>query len=358
MNVLKDRRGLIISCTLLAPVVLAGWWLWLRVPGPTAGAKPSTAPAPAAPAHAAPVVSPDDAVPAKPETPALRRLVLSTKELEKFLAKHRRNGPSLIAAYSLTNDLRYLKEAVIQAPELPQVALAALAMGTEGDDAVWIKALVAADPANPLVQYLATLEALRRQDGQAAFFALELAQGLPDWDDYSASRLQLVEEAARDAGFSPEAAAALAAKSSEPADMLLPKYLELADLLGSHLSNYRHQTAEVDWMVQAALKLGQELKRDLPGRSLYLQAGGALFQESIYQGLQQLDPFPSLKETPQQLAAAATEYKQWLIHLRQEFNTANWHEPEGGPEEVGFYQKKRTEGEVAALLWALARKDP
>jgi hypothetical protein len=25
---------------------------------------------------------------------------------------------------------------------------------------------------------------------------------------------------------------------------------------------------------------------------------------------------------------------------------------------VGFYQKKRTEGEVAALLWALARKDP
>ncbi len=90
----------------------------------------------------------------------------------------------MIAAFSMLGDPRYLEEAIEKAPELPEVALVALALGAGGPDEVWSRRLRAADPDNSLVQFLSSCEALTRQDGSMAFEAMKIAQTLPEFDDY------------------------------------------------------------------------------------------------------------------------------------------------------------------------------
>jgi hypothetical protein len=280
-------------------------------------------------------------------------VTLTEAEVERFLSKHHRDGPSLIAAFSMSDDPRYLKEAIEKAPELPEVALVALALGAGGPDGDWIRRLRAADPDNSLVQFLSSYEALMRQDGKMAFEAMKIAQTLPEFDDYSGERMRLIEEAYLDAGYSQEKASAFAAKSTDPTDALLPKYLEYAELVSSHLSNYRRSPEEVDWMLQAALKLGTELMKEREGKSLFIQAGAALYQQALYEGILESAPFPSLAKPPGTLAAEALDYKGQLVALRREFNSAKWLQNQSDTAVVGFFRQKREQGERAALQSAL-----
>lgn len=280
-------------------------------------------------------------------------VTLTPAEVERFLSKHHRDGPSLIAAFSMSDDPRYLKEAIEKAPELPEVALVALALGEGGPDGDWIRRLRAADPDNSLVQFLSSYEALMRQDGAMAFEAMKIAQTLPEFDDYSGERMKLIEEAYLDAGYSQEKASAFAAKSTDPTDALLPKYLEYAELVSSHLSNYRRSPEEVDWMLQAALKLGTELMKEREGKSLFIQAGAALYQQALYEGILESAPFPSLAKPPGTLAAEALDYKGQLVALRREFNSAKWLQNQSDTAVVGFFRQKREQGERAALQSAL-----
>ena len=278
---------------------------------------------------------------------------LSVEQVERFLLKHRRDGPSLIAAFTMLDDLKYLNEAIERWPDTPEVALVALSVGRAGPDSLWIKRLQAADSSNSLAQFLASFEALTRQDGESAFQALRSARGLPKFDDYSEGRLKLIEEAALDAGYSAEKASAFAAKTPNPADALLPKYLEFASLVTSHLSNYRNQTAEVDWIIQSALKLGSELQDERQGRSVFIQAGAALYQNALYDGVRESAPFPSLSESPKDLAKQALEFKKQLVELRQAFNYTDWLNKKGDAAVVEFFNIKRKQGELQALMWAM-----
>lgn len=282
------------------------------------------------------------------------KISLTPAEVESFLKKRQRDGASLIAAFTALGDLRYLREAVDRAPELPEVALAALAVGGFGADADWIQRLRDADPDNALVHFLGALEAFRRQDGKEALGALQLAQTLPELDDYRGSRMRLIEEAALDAGYSSEKASALAAKSSDPTDALLPKYLELAELVSSHLSNYRNRTEEVDWILQSALKLGAELQKEGAGRSLFMQAGAALYRKELYEGVSESSPFPSLQDSAASLVAGAQQEKERMVQLWQAFQSAGWLQQRNELAVLEFFLKKREVGERAALVWALA----
>lgn len=283
---------------------------------------------------------------------------LTQAEVEKFLSKRYRDGPSLIAAFSMLDDPRYLKEAIEKAPELPEVALVALALGAGGPDEGWIQRLRAADPDNSLVQFLSSYEALMRQDGTMAFEAMKKAQTLPEFDNYSGERMKLIEEAYLGAGYSPAKASALAAKSPDPTDALVPKYLQYAELVSSHLSNYRNHPEEVDWMLQAALKLGDELLKEREGKSLFIQAGAALYQQALYDGIRESAPFPSLTKPPATLASEALDYKGKLVELRQAFNSANWLNNQSDEAVIGFFKQKREQGELAALMSAMGLEAP
>jgi hypothetical protein len=149
----------------------------------------------------------------------------------------------------------------------------------------------------------------------------------------------------------------LAAKSQDPTDALLLKYLKYAELVSSHLSNYRNRPEEVDWMLQAALKLGDELMNEREGKSLFIQAGGALYEQALYEGILESAPFPSLAKLPGTLAAEALDYKGQLVALKQAFNSANWLNNQSDEAVVGFFKQKREQGELAALMSAVGLED-
>lgn len=283
----------------------------------------------------------------------LSEMRLTYEDVEKFLFKHHRDGPSLIAAFSLLGDLEYLKEAINEYPENPEVALVALSVGGEGPDALWISRLQAADPDNLLVQYLVSYEALLRQDVKEAFSALQRADTLLEFDDYNESRMKLIEEAAMDAGYSQELASAFAAQTTNPVEGLLPKYFEFANLISFHLADYRKQPEKVESIFQSALKLGDALQEEHPGRSVYIQVGAALFQKALYEAIVESKPFPSLEESPSAMANELLGYKQQLVEYSQAFNKTGWLSRSPESAVIEFFNVKRDKGELAALRWAM-----
>jgi hypothetical protein len=289
-----------------------------------------------------------------PDNKPFREMYLTDDEVEIFLLKHGRDGPSLIAAFTMLNDLSYLKEAIERFPEVPEVALVALSVGGEGTDALWIKRLQDADPDNALVQFLVSYEALLRQNGDEALDAMQRADHLDRFDDYNEKRMNLIKEAAMDFGYSPEVASAFAAQHSNPADALLPKYLEFAELVSSHLSNYRQNPEQVDWILQAALSLGEKLQAERQGRSVFVQAGAALYQQTLYEGIIESNQFPSQEESPSVLAKQALDYKQQLVDYRQAFNHQNWLSRNDDAAVIEFFNIQKDQGELQALRWALA----
>jgi hypothetical protein len=359
-KILSGRREVIIPLILIASVAGFACYRFLskdelptRVPDLTA----ITTQVREDPLRTSPLIAEQDNQILPPAPKRFTEVSLTPAEVERFLAKHHRDGPSLIAAFSMLDDPRYLKEAIEKAPELPEVALVALALGAGGPDEGWIQRLRSSDPDNSLVQFLSSYEALTRQDGTMAFEAMKKAQTLPEFDDYSGERMRLIEEAYLDAGYSQEKASALAAKSPDPTDALLPKYLKYAELVSSHLSNYRNRPEEVDWMLQAALKLGDELMKEREGKSLFIQAGGALYEQALYEGILESAPFPSLAKPPGTLAAEALDYKGQLVALKKAFNSANWLNNQSDEAVVGFFKQKREQGELAALMSAVGLED-
>ena len=110
-------------------------------------------------------------------------------------------------------------------------------------------------------------------------------------------------------------------------------------------------------MLQAALKLGDELMKEREGKGLFIQAGGALYEQALYEGILESAPFPSLAKPPGTLAAEALDYKGQLVALKQAFNSANWLNNQSDEAVVGFFKQKREQGELAALMSAVGLED-
>lgn len=360
---MSGRRAVIFPITLIAAVAGYACYVFLskaELPTPPRTDSVIRSQVSKAPLRTSPVLSEENPMMSaeKIHTDEPKRFIdvtLTPQQVEGFLSKHHRNGLSLIAAFSITDDPRYLEEAIAKAPELPEVALVALAQGDGSADEDWIRRLQAADPDNSLVQFLSSYAALSKQDGAKAFDALKRTQILPEFDDYSGERMRLIEEAYLDAGYSQDKASALASKIENPTDALLTHYLEYADLVSSHMANYRSTPEKVDWILQSALKLGTELMREREGKSLFIQAGGALYQQALYEGVLESAPFPSLAKPPGTLAAEALGYKEELVALQNDFVNAIWLQNQSDEAVVGFFQQKRAQGEYAAVLNALEK---
>ena len=278
-------------------------------------------------------------------------ITLSKKEIEKFLSKHNRDAQSLITAFILTDDRTYFEEAIRKDPASPEVAMVALAVGTMEKDSVWIQRLLVADADNALAHYLSAYECFKRFDARSGSDALRRAESLQRFDDYRTNRLSGIEELAIDAGHPANVASAIAARTSDPTDSLLPKYLEFAEAVSWYLSSNRTNPSEVDWILKSSLRLGEELAEPDPGNSLILQAGAEIYDYLIYKGLNNSKPFPSLKESPKTLAEKALANKESLVKLQQQLNAEEWLNREDH-DVIEYFRLKRNQGESTALLWA------
>jgi hypothetical protein len=209
------QRLLFLFAILL--VGYAGWWFGQSGVDDAEPAKvpvaskvlPPKLPAPAI--KPLPPSAPMDAAPTKLEGPLARlmknpetSLKLTAAQLSTYLAQNRRNAESLLAAFCLTGDLAFLREAAQKFPTNAAVQTElALRSTDETERRQAIDSMRRADPANALGDYLSALDHLRQGRSEQAFNDLIAAVGKAQFDDYSLNAMQSAEEAYLAGGFSP-----------------------------------------------------------------------------------------------------------------------------------------------------------
>ncbi len=131
-----------------------------------------------------------------------KRPKLTAEQLEAYLKDNRRSRASLLAAYRLTDDPVFLKEAMQRFPNDPQVGFrAALDPGLPSDERQqWLDAFEKSAPNNGLANYLSANNYFNSGQTDKAVQELIAASGKPQLVDYTADDVESVKEAYLAAG--------------------------------------------------------------------------------------------------------------------------------------------------------------
>jgi hypothetical protein len=291
-------------------------------------------------------------------------LKLSVEQVEPYLRSNQRSAESLLAAFRVTADPRFLREAVERYPQHPQVnfvaSLAAL-KNTESspeENCQRLEAFKASAPDNAVANYLAALQCFRSGQTDRAVEELVAASGKAKVQDYSAAFTQSLEEAYRAAGYS-EAEAKAAAGFPWPQTL----FIQLRSLLHSLVdlaSAYRQ--AGDEGSAQAALRigaiLGQQVADQSPQPFLNNDMAGLAIEMAALAGggdgrpgLDPASPYDNAGRTVkdrldelQQRAAAQKILRTQAPDLLPALSEQDL---------ISFFDRKKIFGETEALQWAL-----
>ena len=139
---------------------------------------------------------------------------LSRKEIEAYLQQNKRNAESLLAAYRMSHDQSYLREAATNFPNTPFVQFAIITDKVFPEEQrQWIDAFKASSPDNALAWYFSALDYFNSKQPDLAIRELAEATRRQSFDTYAAQASQAVEEMCDLAGWPPLAAKAWAPSS-------------------------------------------------------------------------------------------------------------------------------------------------
>lgn len=190
---------------------------------------------------------------AKDQLPKLTRL-----EIDNYLEAQHRSAGSLLAAFRLSKDEAFLREAMEKFPNNPQVLLASLQLfGDPAKRLEMLEKLKRADPDNGLADCLSARSLFDLGKNDEAFAALSQFAGKPI-RDYTVLSSQDVEEAYLAAGFSPLEAKTSSLYQSTKSSVL--EMLNVADGLKKLRTN--HQSAGDDEAVQSSRDIQLQMARE------------------------------------------------------------------------------------------------
>ena len=357
------KRLLLFPAVLFLLIGAAGWWLGrsgvhhAELPAERGPVKVPPATRVSHPQLPAPVIrqrpprAPIETVPPKMEGLLARlmknpqaSLELTAGQLSAYLAQNRRNAESLLAAFRLTGDLAFLREAAQQFPDNAAVQTElALRSTDETERRQAIDSMRRADPANALGDYISALNHLRHGRSEQAYDDLIAAAGKTQLGDYSVSAMQSAEEAYLVAGFSPvEAKAAAAMGLARPQIQPMRDLAQqLDDLHQGYLAAGDPSSAE------SIRQMGQSLGRQMQG-----MAGGII------------DELSGIAIEKKFLDPAATSEQQQEFTQRYESIRRGIGDGEYGhlmqsmddQEAIGYFDRVKFQGESAAYQWLRERR--
>lgn len=311
--------------------------------------KAPTAPAPRiAPPNRSSAKPP--AVPTKPTGPLARlfenqskAFKLTPAQLQAYLATHKRNAESLLAATRLSGEMAFLQEAARNFPADPAVQLE-LALRSEVPEERQraLEALRQVDPDNALADHLSAFEHLRAGDPEAAFADLILAASKSRMDIYAPAALQSSEEAYLAAGFTPveaKAAAMLGFRFQE-VDPLQELSKQLAELQTAYADQGDATSAE------AVRQMGHTLSQQVLSNAQFI------LQEVVGMGMEQSFLDPATSATRQQEIQQRFDGLMSLTsHPKQRALMFG-----GSAADISLYlDRQKLYGEEAALRWWIER---
>jgi len=364
---MKDKILIAAGAALL--LILAAFYL-RPVPGPTPIAEAPPSPAaraerrlPRLPApRLTPSVAPSDPSPDDSRsTNLIARLMkegeapkLTPDQIESYLAANRRSVESLLAAFRVSGDKTFLKEAREKFPNDPRVAFASLFKTDSVEERrEWLEHFKQAAPENSLAGYLSALDYFKAGQSDRAVEELGTAAGKTSFQDYSLDFMQSAEEAYRSAGYSEAEAKAIAATQ-----LLLPHLSEFRDLGRKmvDLSNSYKQAGDQE-SAQAALQMATDLGKRLAQPSGWNTLIGELVGMAVEKdALTAMDPAAAYGTSGQTVQGRLDELGRQR-EARREIVRANWSLVESMSEaELSMYfDREKIFGEIEALKWARNR---
>lgn len=352
----KTKTGVAVVCALCC--ALLGVYLWGRLiaPGVTreprdlikAAVKPSFEKS--GERSISSLASQTPLAPVRRELPAKPSL----SRLEDYVDANGRIAASLLAAYRISGQVQYLKEAVEKYPSDLHVAFAAVFQEelSPEDRRKWLENFKQTDPNNPLGNYLSAWDYFKSERIESALVELASADGKGPLHNYASDFEQTDEAVFRAMGYGSADASWMAESSLRLRESVPLHQLgqSLADLLKQYQSegDTSSATAATRW----TLSLARQLSGDRLQYTLSTLIG--LTMEKDVLGT--LDPAAAYDQSGQSSADRLAEIER----EGAEINRLNRLLPEvlaSSPDEdiTSFYELQRSGGPVAAMRWIFSK---
>lgn len=277
---------------------------------------------------------------------------LSREEVEAYLQQNKRNAENLLAAYRMSRDPSYLREAAANFPNIPSVQFAVIADNIfPGEQRGWIEAFRASSAGNALAWYFSALDYFNSKQPDLAVRELAQAMHQHSFDTYAAQATQAVEEMCALAGWPPLAARAWA-PSSESASYLA----SLKNLANQMMQAQQEELARGDAAgANSLMSMGMVLVNTLRSGSPMDQLVGIGIGRKM---LGQLDPalnYGFLERAVSEELAALDRQKQTIseaLAARDQVLPAL-----DEAELASYFERKKLYGEVSAVQWLRSKHD-
>jgi RNA polymerase sigma factor (sigma-70 family) len=280
----------------------------------------------------------------------MSHLEMPREQIEAYLRQHNRNVESLLAAFQVSHDPAYLREAATNAPTDPAVQCAVLAHKVFPDEQrKWIDAFKASSPDNSLPFYFSAQDYFQSKQPDQAIQELTQATRRQYYADYGAQTCQAVEEMYDSAGWPALAAKAMAPGTS--ANGTGPVPMVLKDLAGQVLQIQQQDISQGDTgaansMASLGMALGDQLRRS-----------GAPIDQLVGVGIEkkvlaQLDPSVNYDFLGRPVSDVLAELDQQKAMIRQVIQTRDQLRPTLDESELNnYWEREKLYGEMHALQW-------
>ena len=271
---------------------------------------------------------------------------LSRQEIDDYLAAQLRTAGSLLAAYQLSKDEAYLKEALEKFPNSPQVLLCALQLAK--DPAQRLEALEAfkrADPGNGLGNCLAARVLFDLGRNDEAFAELLQSRGKPI-QAYTMNTFQDTEEAYLTAGFSSteaKTAAACTCYATSPELIQLNKFNKNLDALRAGYAT-AGDAAALQSVRDIQLEIASQLQED---PSIGGNLIGLMNEKNALKGMDDPESIARMEEIERQSKS--------LVANAMKVSTMIQNSPVPDDEWRLYFDRVKLFGEKSANEWILGK---
>jgi hypothetical protein len=269
---------------------------------------------------------------------------LTREQIDVYLREGHRSAGSLLAAYRLSSDESFLREAEEKFPDNPQVLLASLPHAEDPTKQLEILTkLRRVDPANGLGDCLSARTLFELGKNDEAMTVMSGFSGKPI-QDYTSISCQNVEEAYLSAGFSP-----LQAKMTSLYESSKPSIIQLRDLKKKLESQRRNDApAGSDPALQSSRGLQLEMARQVTGGGFIVDSLVAMYLESGV--LEEIDN----PEARTRLDAMKQE-REGLIGNAKRIHALMRNDGVAESDWLLFFDRAKLFGEKAANEWMLKK---
>ncbi|HWH71245.1 MAG TPA: RNA polymerase sigma factor [Candidatus Sulfotelmatobacter sp.] len=280
---------------------------------------------------------------------------LPREQIEAYLRQNHRNLESLLAAFQVSRDSAYLREAVTNFPQAPAVQFTVIASQVFPEEQRrWIDAFKTASPDNALPWYFSALEYFNAKQPDQAIQELTQATRRQLYVDYAAQTGQAVEEMYAVAGWPALAAKAVAPGTASSSVSCLNVLKALANETVQAQQQYlsRSDAGSANSMASMGIALSDQLRRaSAPIDALV----GIAIEKKI---LAQLDPARDYDFLGRPVSEVLAEMERQKQSIRETLQIRDQVRPTLNESELNnYWEREKLYGETHALQW-LQSKHP